>query len=62
MCDETGKTVRLVKIEFNDNLIDKLCKEFLPKGRDLTTFNREERMHLKMAFEQGANVMMNYIK
>lgn len=62
ICDETNKTGRLIKIEFNDKLVTKLCKEFLPNGRDLTTFDRAEILHLKMAFEQGATVMMNYIK
>ncbi len=62
ICEETGITTRLIKIEFNHKLIDKLCKEYLPKGRDLSTFSKEEKLHLEMAFVQGANVMMNYIK
>ena len=62
MCDETGKTGRLIKIEFNDKLVTKLCRKFLPNGRYLTTFDRGEILHLKMAFEQGATVMMNYTK
>jgi hypothetical protein len=61
-CDETGKTTRLMKIEFNSKLVTKLCDEFLPKGRDLSTFKPKEILHLQMAFEQGAAVMMNYIK
>ena len=62
ICDETNKVTRLMKIEFNHKLITKLCKEYLPKGRDLTTFNKKEKLHLQMAFEQGATVMMNHIK
>ena len=62
ICDETNKTGRLIKIEFNDKLVTKLCREFLPNGIDLTTFNKTETLYLKMAFEQGATVMMNYIK
>lgn len=61
-CEETGVTTRLIKIEFNEKLVEKLCKEYLPKGRDLSTFSRKEKLHLEMAFNQGANVMMNYIK
>lgn len=62
MCDSSYKMSRLTKIEFNDKLVTKLCKEFLPNGRDLTTFDRDGILHLKMAFEQGATVMMNYVK
>jgi len=45
-----------------EKTIEKLCKEYLPNGRDLTTFKEDEILHLEMAFIQGANVMMNYIK
>ena len=62
MCDETGKTGRLMQIEFNDKLVTKLCNEYLPKGMDLKTFNSKEQLLLKMAFEQGARVMMNILK
>ena len=61
-CESTGKTTRLIKIEFDHKLIDKLCHEFLPKGRDLSTFSKKEILHLEMAFVQGVNVIMNYIK
>ena len=61
-CNETGKTARLIKIEFNHKLVTKLCNEFLPNGRDLSSFSPEERLHLQMAFEQGATVMMNYVE
>ena len=61
-CEETRVMTRLIKIEFNHKLIDKLCREYLPKGRDLSTFSKKEIIHLEMAFVQGANVMMNYIK
>ena len=62
ICDETGVNTRLIKIEFNDKLIDKLCHEYFHKGRDLSTFSKKERLHIEMAFVQGANVMMNLIK
>ena len=62
MCDEAESMARLIKIEFNDKLVTKLCRKYLPNGIDLTTFDRAETLHLKMAFEQGARVMMNYIK
>lgn len=61
-CEETGVTTRLIKIEFNHKLIDKLCREYLPKGRDLSTFSKKEILHIEMAFVQGANVMMNLVK
>ena len=58
-CEKTGKMTRLIKIEFNDKLVTKLCNEYLPKGRDLSTFDASEKLHLQMAFEQGVRVMMN---
>lgn len=45
-----------------EKTIEKLCKEYLPNGRDLKTFKEAEILHLEMAFIQGANVMMNHIK
>lgn len=62
MCDSSGKIVRLMKIEFNDKLIDKLCKEYLPNKFDLKSFKEKEILFLELAFQQGANVMMNYLK
>ena len=62
MCDETGKTGRLMKIEFNSKFIEKLCKEYLPNGLDLSSFKEKEILFLEAAFIQGANVMMNHMK
>ena len=45
-----------------DKLVKKLCAKYLPNGRDLSTFEPEEILHLEMAFEQGATVMMNHAK
>lgn len=61
-CDERGKYSRLMKIEFNHKLVDKLCKEFLPNNFDLSSFKEKEILLLESAFVQGANVMMNYLK
>lgn len=62
MCDDTGKTCRLMKIEFNSKFIENICKEYLQKRFDLSSFKENEILFLEIAFIQGANVMMNHMK
>ena len=63
ICDEQGKNSRLMRVVFNDKLVTKLCEQNLPNVIDLSSFKEKEILFLKIAFEAGANFMMNkYIK
>ena len=62
MCDQTGKTSTLVKVENANELAAKLRKYFLKNQFELSSFSPKERKFLEIAFEQGVMVTFNGIR
>ena len=61
-CSETGKKSILVKVDDTYLLSVKFRKYFLKNAIDLNSFTKKERLFLNMAFEQGAQVVLNSLK